>query len=236
MRVALVCIAKNEDAYIQEWLDYHLKLGVDSVFIYENDWRSGIEREGIHTIPWDGVKRQVAAYNDFLFKRHDFDWAVFIDIDEFIVLNKHDNLKCFLSQYSDTVALNWMMFGDNGQENTEGSVLERFTCRGTLPDRHVKCIVNLRKPGRMRMVDPHAPNTPWIDTNGNTGTGQNNYDGDNKIAQINHYFCKTRQEYAEKIARGRADWHTARTWEEFEQYNQNEVEDFTARDFKWKQQ
>lgn len=30
----LCCIAKNEDNYINEWVEYHLKLGFDRVVIY----------------------------------------------------------------------------------------------------------------------------------------------------------------------------------------------------------
>ena len=37
MKIALVCIAKNEDNYIKEWITYHKKLGFDDIFIYEND-------------------------------------------------------------------------------------------------------------------------------------------------------------------------------------------------------
>ena len=39
MKVALVCIAKNEDLYIDEWIDYHFKLGFDEIFVYQNNWR-----------------------------------------------------------------------------------------------------------------------------------------------------------------------------------------------------
>ena len=36
MKVALVCIAKEEDNYIQEWIDYNKKLGFDDIIIYQN--------------------------------------------------------------------------------------------------------------------------------------------------------------------------------------------------------
>jgi len=38
MTTALVCIAKNEDHYIEEWIAYHLKLGFDHIFIYAYNW------------------------------------------------------------------------------------------------------------------------------------------------------------------------------------------------------
>ena len=37
MKVAIIAIAKNENLYINEWLDYHFKLGFDNIIICEND-------------------------------------------------------------------------------------------------------------------------------------------------------------------------------------------------------
>ena len=37
IKVALVCIAKNEDNYIQEWITYNKLIGFDDIFIYQND-------------------------------------------------------------------------------------------------------------------------------------------------------------------------------------------------------
>jgi len=37
-KIALVTMAKDEDFYLQEWIDYHLKLGFDDIFIYQNNW------------------------------------------------------------------------------------------------------------------------------------------------------------------------------------------------------
>ena len=54
MNVALVCIAKNEDNYIEEWVNYHLKLGFDKIFIYQNDWRTSLENERVEKIEFDG--------------------------------------------------------------------------------------------------------------------------------------------------------------------------------------
>jgi hypothetical protein len=34
MKTALVSIAKNEDNYLKEWVDYNLYLGFNDIFIY----------------------------------------------------------------------------------------------------------------------------------------------------------------------------------------------------------
>jgi hypothetical protein len=61
MKVTLVCIVKNEDNYILEWINYHLKLGFDDVFIYENNWVSNLKLENVYTITLDGeTKKQIS--------------------------------------------------------------------------------------------------------------------------------------------------------------------------------
>lgn len=34
MKVALFTLAKDEDNYIEEFLDYYIKLGFDDIFVY----------------------------------------------------------------------------------------------------------------------------------------------------------------------------------------------------------
>ena len=64
--VALVCIAKNEDNYIQEWVEYHKKLGFDTIFIYQNDWVCNLEDNSIVKIELNGECKQTVAYNNFI--------------------------------------------------------------------------------------------------------------------------------------------------------------------------
>ena len=45
MNVALVCVAKNEDNYIQEWIDYNKKLGFDDIIIYQNDYVNNMDKK-----------------------------------------------------------------------------------------------------------------------------------------------------------------------------------------------
>lgn len=96
MKTALVCIAKDEDHYIAEWIKYHTKLGFDEIFVYENDWRfhGDAGKCRVTFTPLDGKVMQLKAYNMFL--RHfgnSFDWAAFIDVDEFIVNHSSASLK-----------------------------------------------------------------------------------------------------------------------------------------------
>ena len=69
MKTALVCIAKNEDHYIDEWIEYYLKLGIDHIFIYQNDWRYKKTTKYIDKltlIEFDGENKLLEAYNNFI--------------------------------------------------------------------------------------------------------------------------------------------------------------------------
>jgi FkbM family methyltransferase len=56
------------------------------------------------------------------------------------------------------------------------------------------------------------------------------------IAQINHYFCKTYPEFLQKIERGRADSKCKRAEYEFNGFNKNEIEDYSAFNFLYKKE
>jgi hypothetical protein len=88
MKVALVCVAKWEDYYLKEWLDYNEKLGFDKVIMYQNEWRTELEHPILEKRISDGRSIQVPTYNHFLNTEREYDWVAFFDCDEFLVLKK----------------------------------------------------------------------------------------------------------------------------------------------------
>lgn len=237
MKVALVCIAKNEDPYIQEWVDYNLKLGFDNIFIYMNDWRTDIDNPKVTKIIMDGINQQRNAYSDWLkTNRQHFDFAAFFDVDEFLVLKKHKTVQEFVSDYTNNIGIgiNWYMFGNNGHTEVvdgEYSQIKRFTKRGKYMNQHVKTILNCNTSYRM---DIHNPVGGMItSTNGEQFNGPFNNNTNDDIAQINHYYCKTKEEFINKCNRGRADSPIyTNTYEiNYPPHNLNDVEDLSAYNF-----
>jgi hypothetical protein len=235
MTTALVCIAKNEDHYIEEWIAYHLKLGFDHIFIYANNWEFEYPHRQVTVIPYPGENKQRAAYAYFLSHyRKAFTWAAFFDVDEYLVLKKSSTIREFLQDYEDAkaVAINWVMFGDNGltEVTDDYSYLRRFTKRQTGVDKHIKCILNLTN--NSSRMDVHNPyDVPSTDTNGKKVTGPFNPLGDDSIAQLNHYYSRTIGEFKAKCDRGRADAHIKNDYSFHSVHNHNDIEDTLARDF-----
>ena len=133
MRTALVAIACNEDHYLREWFSYHHKIGFDEIYVYQNNWHFKEEvPDYVHLIDFPGQCMQLPAYNDFIKKHNkDYDWALFIDVDEFFVPNSFKDAKEALAHYNQYygVGFNWKLFGSNGHEKADYSkgVIERFT-------------------------------------------------------------------------------------------------------------
>lgn len=163
MKTALVAIAKNEDLYIQEWIDYHFKLGFDDIIIYQNNWRCKDKDPQVKWLELDGDCKQLEAYNNALDKFcEQYDWMAFFDIDEFLCLKEDPTLDSFLSRYDDmySVCVNWRLFGDNGLQTfdtSNTSCLKRFTKCQRVLNKHVKTIVHTSLCHNiLRFVNPHC--------------------------------------------------------------------------------
>ena len=88
MKVALVCIAKNEDHYIKEWCDYHLKLGFDQIFIYQNDWVCELEMKNVTKLTMNGPTKQIESYNTFIKDYHqEFDLTDKNEVEDLTAYN-----------------------------------------------------------------------------------------------------------------------------------------------------
>lgn len=244
MRTAVVCIAKNEDLYIDEWVEHNLKIGFDHVFVYQNNWRYTIEHPQVTTIPFDGEEQQTPAYNHFITNhKNDFDWVAFFDVDEFITPKKHNNIKELLTNYNNHqgLGINWVMFGDNNitYNPNNNSVIQRFTKRQQGVNQHIKTIVNLKHNSNVKFRNGHNINKTIIDPNYNRISGPFNKIGNDDIVQLNHYWTKTFEEFKLKCEKGRVDTireDLQRTLEQFKpfQENNNSIEDLTLLNFTYR--
>ena len=259
-----VCmIAKNEGPYLSEWVYYYYILGFDEIIIYNNEsdddtaiilknLRKKRELKNILKVRnWSKGKDtspQITAYRDAI-KRCKNEWILFVDADEFLVLHKNNNVNEFLESFSDetisAIGINWRIYGDSGLEINDGRlVIERFT-KCASPDfdvhHHIKTFARVKRingdihmhacqtDGRFVMADkqPLVMSVDWGVCN------RINYD----IAQINHYYSKTKQEFEKKITRGQAgcaDDHPLKyyyDWSAFNGHNRNEETDLCAQKY-----
>ena len=173
MNVALCAIAKCENLYINEWTEYHLNLGFDHIYVYDNNEIDGekisdvLSDDRITVINYRGkhqssCETQVKAYNEcYNGYGRKYDWIMFIDIDEFLTLEKFGNIKDFLSQrcFADAKAVrfHWKCYSDSGKlKYEEGSVISRFTelCENGEVNKYYKQIYRTKLP-KFRMMNVH---------------------------------------------------------------------------------
>ncbi len=241
--LAVCAIAKDEGAYFQEWIEWHLSQGVERFYIYDNESSDGTReilepyiQKGIVVYKyWPGYRRQLAAYDDCLENyRFDSRWIAFIDLDEFIVPVKDASIPEFLKRFENFagVEINWLIYGSGGMKTKmPGTMMERFK-RHSKPDhrlnRHVKSIVDPRRVFTMIGCHEAAKISGYIADSHGEPVRKNFRERvpQQDIIRINHYAVRSYEEFTEKQARGRASG-TQRTVKDeyFNQYDLNDVEE-----------
>ena len=141
VKTAIATVVKNETEYIEDFIKYHLNIGIDEIFIYEdygsvshkeicdkydNVYLSSIldifprrERGNIIKMRKNNVPPQTTYINQilkYLHPTHNEGWWVWlIDIDEYITST--EPISDVLSRFSDrdAVLLYWKNFGCSGR-------------------------------------------------------------------------------------------------------------------------
>lgn len=246
--IAVVAIAKNEGKYIKEWLTYHKLIGVQKVLLYDNESTDNLEDivkpyvdiGFVEYIKYPGIGMQMSAYNDAITRyKNSIKYMAIIDCDEFLVpVGENEELLPILEKLFKTysaaggIGISWCVYGSSGKEKKEeGLVTERFTHRGRqgeFPSVMYKTIINPRLV--KEYVSPHFPvykrGAYAVAPDGRRLYGMYNYDVCFDEIVCNHYFCKSKEEFIEKISRGLADKPGVfRDMSEFELYDKNDIED-----------
>lgn len=120
--LSIVAIFKNEHRFIVQWIEYHLKVGVDHFYLYDNggDHWDLLEpfQQFITYTPWtdeianqyntehQNQTRQKGAYTHCVDRfREETEWIQLLDLDEFLVPMASDDVKECLEIGSDKVGV-----------------------------------------------------------------------------------------------------------------------------------
>jgi hypothetical protein len=253
---AIVCIAKLENKYIEEFVKYHIKLGFQYIFIYDNENLPTYEKQlnlysqNVKVIHFPGRFMQYKALDHFtksFMLTGGITHAMHIDVDEFIVLKKHNNIIDFINEYIKSpsnnllcggIAINWKFFGSSGHKiETDEPVTQRFTKCSFFGDQHIKTLFNVRLFKKYNTCHDIITNNKYYKiktTDNRVIVGPFNDRPDTSIIQLNHYKCKTLPEFLKIRTRGRADAKNdviENVQESFEIYDINEMYDLTAQKF-----
>ena len=146
MNIGIVCCGRLENRYAIEFVNHYKNLGFDQIFIVDNNrdneehfedvLQSYIDDKFVTIYNYrDRERVQRFAYIEIYNKisnELDYDWLLFIDFDEYLILNEDNNIKDYLSRecFKDynQILINWKVYSDNNLIYDDGRpCLERFT-------------------------------------------------------------------------------------------------------------
>lgn len=219
--VSICTMIKGENSYLAEWVAYHTSVGVDHFFVYDNESPTRLVetldsevRNGVATVvPIAGRFKQLEAFNDGLRRFGSYTrWMAFIDLDEFMVPKKHSDLKALLREYEEFggLGINWQMFGSSGhQVRPKGLQIEAFVMRAPstyAQNRHIKSVVRPERVESVKNAHSCTFHPPYTCVNENKVAIHGPLtDISVDVVQISHYYTRSRQEFSEKLMRGRVD-------------------------------
>ena len=129
-QLAVASIFKDEAPYLKEWVEFHLMIGVEQFYLFNNlssdnyleILKPYIDQKIVQLIDWPYVSQNLKDWNPIQCQAYEHalnlsrgvaKWVAFIDIDEYLFPIDNDNLVNVLSNYEEFpgVAVNWVMFG-----------------------------------------------------------------------------------------------------------------------------
>ena len=217
-KASLCLIFKDEAPYLKEWLEYHLLIGIDHFYLYNNNSSDNylevlgpyIEDGTVTLIQFPEKYAQVKAYRDCYEKtKNETEWLGYIDVDEYVNLIGHNSIGELL----DTVAhypslyLNWRMFGTSGhlKENHSELTIERYTQAWRNLSSTGKGFINNNFPSHSVTVHFHTSRIyglPVLGVLANKSLRHSLYYisscGVDKVAYLNHYWSRSLEFYRYK--------------------------------------
>lgn len=171
--LAIVAIAKNESEYIAEWVAYHKAVGVDRIYLYDNDSTDNM-KDSIQKFIDDGFViynqihgacQQFPAYCKGLWKYgRECKYMAFIDCDEFLTPVHYGNkiidlLDHLFTQFPKAggVLINWCMYGSSHfEKKPDGLLIENFVYRANIGKKGTNVTKTILRPECALMWDhPH---------------------------------------------------------------------------------
>ena len=126
--VGIACMFRNFAPYVKEWMEYHIMIGVDHFWLYDDASTDNskellqpyVDKGIVELLSWndhnaDWIPRQIRAYQDALKKANGcVTWLAMIDSDEFLFPTKDKSLPECLKKHFDQatgIYANWRNFG-----------------------------------------------------------------------------------------------------------------------------
>lgn len=144
----------RDEPNIAEWIAHHLLLGFDRIIVFDHlSSEPIISKLGtnfdnkvdiIRVQGLGNIKIKLMKYAVNISKNKNISWMLYLDADEFLLLNKYSNVKEYLRVFieADSIGINWLMFGTSGYiSQPKGLLTENFIRSDIRLNKHVKTFV-----------------------------------------------------------------------------------------------
>jgi hypothetical protein len=215
-----VCLFANarDEKHIREWAAHHLLIGFDKIIIFDHKSKTPLKkvfenfdkRVKIMNVSYldNAVKTTLMDKATIIANYLKMDWMIYLDADEFIILNKYKDIKHFLSVYNhaDSLGVNWLFFGSNYLKNDpDDLIIENYTRSDLFLNDHLKTFVRPSKiirPGNPHFYYIKDPNRYFGINNVNL---KNTYHSNNYHIEfhkapiyIAHYFNQSEETFTKR--------------------------------------
>jgi hypothetical protein len=216
-------VFKNEKIYLKEWIDFHLKSGIDHFYLFDNMstdnpievLKSYIEKNivTLELLDKDLIKNPECEPHRNYFKEKygkENEWVLFIDLDEYCYPLKGNNIQEYINKLNKNIScvvLPMINFGYNNKMfYEEKPTIERFTKRGKIGCIHkspcqYKSMVKINDVKKFITSHKTIVNNETIYeslhlVNEKFRTKSNlNKRYEPKNLRLNHYWCRSKEEF-----------------------------------------
>ncbi len=208
MPITISTIARNENEFLEEFFIYYKEiLGAEHILFFDdsdNDIQKNIcsyYSDYVTHIPWLGKGHK--EEHEHALKICQTPYIGFFDIDEFLVLKKHNNINDYIADtFTGNIVLtlfNWRVFGSMNFLRTPSSLITS-TYTKCLPDKNIKLYISNKHPNSKWKPNVHKKYIVKVeacefagihkaDVNGETIEANTGFDY--STVQLNHYQSKS---------------------------------------------
>ena len=211
--IAICAILKDEHQYLKEWIDYHLNIGIDQIYLYEDiTSKTHInitkDYDNVHLMSMGDfidmkhcLEKQRDTYNKFIeVYRNTIDYTFFIDLDEFVAFADDYTMEDLITQCDEwgSVLLPWKHYGACGHiDNPKTEVVTTYHTYTPIKfpknpngcKLMAKAFVRMAE-GRMKHIHYHTHSRPIVP-----------WDSENMYTKcwLNHYITKSWEEWCNRL-------------------------------------
>ena len=232
--MSILLLVRDENEYLEEWLEHFIGLGIDHVYIYDNESEIPVKEflgasqylDRVTVIDWPTTENTQEDANNHFLQNYGKEtrWVAPMDADEFLQLNGEKSLREYLQENEEyaSVLCQWKHYNADGQaKKTEGTVKERFTRQADWYDWEPsgKMFIQTNRVNRFVRYSPVLRD------------GCRELSGSSEQMQLNHYITKSLEEWKEKMDRGSCDPNVLRNYRLFFKLNPDMAELDTGEDY-----